>query len=87
MASATPDQPVVIDLTDTPSGGNTVVARAIMGWFVRGWLAENATNRQTGFMLIRNHFQFGVILTGLIVMRGLWRMSHRPPQQPPGEPP
>ena len=25
---------VVIDLTDTPSGGNTSVARAIMGWFV-----------------------------------------------------
>ncbi len=26
--------PVTIDLTNTPSGGNTVVARAIMGWFV-----------------------------------------------------
>jgi C-terminal processing protease CtpA/Prc len=26
--------PVIIDLTNTPSGGNTVVARAIMGWFV-----------------------------------------------------
>lgn len=25
---------MVIDLTDTPSGGNTSVARAIMGWFV-----------------------------------------------------
>lgn len=25
---------VVIDLTETPSGGNTSVARAIMGWFV-----------------------------------------------------
>lgn len=25
---------VVIDLTDTPSGGNTVVARAVLGWFV-----------------------------------------------------
>jgi len=24
----------VLDLTDTPSGGNTSVARAIMGWFV-----------------------------------------------------
>lgn len=34
MASARPGQPVVIDLTDTPSGGNTVVARAILGWFV-----------------------------------------------------
>lgn len=34
MEGVRPGQPVVIDLTDTPSGGNTVVARAIMGWFV-----------------------------------------------------
>jgi carboxyl-terminal processing protease len=26
---------LILDLTDTPSGGNTVVARAILGWFVR----------------------------------------------------
>lgn len=34
MSKARPRQRVVIDLTDTPSGGNTVIARAIMGWFV-----------------------------------------------------
>jgi carboxyl-terminal processing protease len=34
MARARPGQRVVLDLRDTPSGGNTVVARAIMGWFV-----------------------------------------------------
>lgn len=34
MAAARPGQTVVLDLTDTPSGGNTVVARAVMGWFV-----------------------------------------------------
>lgn len=34
MAQARPGQPVVLDLTDTASGGNTVVARAVMGWFV-----------------------------------------------------
>lgn len=34
MADARPGQRVVLDLTDTPGGGNTVVARAIMGWFV-----------------------------------------------------
>ncbi len=28
--------PVTLDLTDTPGGGNTVVARAILGWFVTG---------------------------------------------------
>ena len=34
MAQARPGQAVVLDLRDTASGGNTVVARAIMGWFV-----------------------------------------------------
>lgn len=34
MADARPGQPIVLDLTDTASGGNTVIARAIMGWFV-----------------------------------------------------
>lgn len=34
MAKAQPGQPVVLDLTDTASGGNTAIARAVMGWFV-----------------------------------------------------
>jgi len=34
MAPARPGQRVVIDLRDTPSGGNSNVARAILGWFV-----------------------------------------------------
>jgi carboxyl-terminal processing protease len=34
MARAAPGQAIVLDLTDTASGGNTSVARAIMGWFV-----------------------------------------------------
>jgi len=34
MAQARPRQRVIIDLTDTPSGGNTSVARAMLGWFV-----------------------------------------------------
>ncbi len=35
MARARPGQTVVLDLTDTAGGGNTVVARGVMGWFVR----------------------------------------------------
>ncbi len=35
MARARPGQRIVIDLTDTPSGGNTTIARAILGWFVQ----------------------------------------------------
>ncbi len=34
MAKARPGQRVVIDLTDTPGGGNTTIARAVLGWFV-----------------------------------------------------
>jgi len=34
MATIPAAAPLEIDLTDTPSGGNTSVARAIMGWFV-----------------------------------------------------
>lgn len=34
MAGAAKGQPIILDLTNTPSGGNTVIARAIMGWFV-----------------------------------------------------
>lgn len=34
MARSNPGQRVVIDLTDTPGGGNTTVARAMLGWFV-----------------------------------------------------
>jgi hypothetical protein len=53
MAAARPGQTVVIDLTDTPSGGDTVVARAIMGWFVSaptGYQIHNlpAEERETG---------------------------------------
>jgi len=53
MARARPGQLVVLDLRDTPSGGNTVVARAIMGWFVseaRPYQIHNlpAEERETG---------------------------------------
>ncbi|WP_239807235.1 S41 family peptidase [Croceicoccus hydrothermalis] len=34
MGSLNPDTNLVLDLRDTPSGGNTTIARAIMGWFV-----------------------------------------------------
>jgi Peptidase family S41 len=34
MAGARPGEAVILDLTDTASGGNTRVARAVMGWFV-----------------------------------------------------
>ncbi|WP_439471107.1 S41 family peptidase [Brevundimonas sp.] len=53
MARVRPGQTVVLDLTDTASGGNTSVARAVMGWFVseaRPYQVHNlpAEERETG---------------------------------------
>jgi carboxyl-terminal processing protease len=53
MAAVPPRHALVLDLRDTPSGGNTTVARAIMGWFVReprGYQIHNrpAEERATG---------------------------------------
>ena len=42
LARLSPGDAVELDLTDTPSGGNTTVARAIMGWFV---------DRATGYQI------------------------------------
>lgn len=49
MAGATPSQTVILDLTDTPSGGNTVIARGILGWFVdkpTGYQVHNLPTEQ-----------------------------------------
>jgi carboxyl-terminal processing protease len=53
MAALPRNAPVVLDFSDTPSGGNTSVARAIMGWFVdrpRNYQVHNlpAEKRETG---------------------------------------
>lgn len=64
-----------------------IIAIMIVGQFITGWLAENESNRDASLTLLRNHFQFGVILTGFILMRVLWRLSDRSPEPLPGEPP
>lgn len=53
MADIPRDAPLVLDLTDTPGGGNTVVARAILGWFAAaptGYQIHNlpSEERETG---------------------------------------
>ncbi len=53
MARAKSGDTVVIDLRDTPGGGNTTVARAMMGWFVdrpRAYQVHNlpSEERETG---------------------------------------
>ncbi|HEX8654297.1 MAG TPA: PDZ domain-containing protein [Allosphingosinicella sp.] len=53
MTGARRGDRIVVDLTDTPAGGNTVVARAVLGWFVARpafYQVHNlpAEQRQTG---------------------------------------
>jgi carboxyl-terminal processing protease len=53
LAKVAPGRKLVVDLTDTASGGNTSVARAILGWFVRRPSAYQVHNlpseeRETG---------------------------------------
>lgn len=67
-------------------GLHWLVALLIVGQFSTGWLSEVASDRQTSFVLIRNHFQFGVILSGLVLMRVLWRLSTRAPAPLASEP-
>ena len=84
MAAVPPRHALVLDLRDTPSGGNTTVARAIMGWFVtepRGYQIHNrpGEERETGIprqwveqVLPRR----GLYRTGLpIVLVGRWTGS------------
>ncbi|MEG3146468.1 PDZ domain-containing protein [Sphingomonas sp. RT2P30] len=53
MAKIAPRAAVTLDLTDTPSGGTTSIARAVMGWFVTRPMAYQVHNlpaeaRETG---------------------------------------
>ena len=67
-------------------GLHWLVALLIVGQFATGWLSETASDRDTSFTLIRNHYQFGILLIGLILMRVLWRLANRAPGPLPGEP-
>ena len=56
MVLAALDQPIVLDLTETPSGGNTTVARAILSWFVeepRFYQVHSLPEEERQFGIIR----------------------------------
>lgn len=63
-----------------------VVAAMLLMQFITGWATENAADRPAEILFGRTHFQFGVLLAGLILMRLLWRLAHAPPSPPPDEP-
>ena len=63
-----------------------IIAVMIVGQLATGWLAENAGNRDAGLILIRTHFQFGMVLAGLTLMRILWRLSDSHPSNHGAQP-
>lgn len=63
-----------------------LVALAIPFHIYLGWAAEFASTRETEFPLIRCHYQVGVTLAVLMLMRLTWRMAGGAPAPPVGEP-
>lgn len=63
-----------------------IVAVMLLVQFILGWLTENAPDRQAEFIFGRSHFQLGMLLAGLILMRLLWRLSNTAPPPLPDEP-
>lgn len=67
-------------------GLHWIVAAMLLAQFILGWLTENAPDRQAEFIFGRSHFQLGMLLAGLILMRLLWRLSNTAPPPLPDEP-
>lgn len=55
------------------------VALIVVEQYATGWLSEAAANRGDRILLIRTHYQFGMLLAGLIVLRVLWRLATTSP--------
>lgn len=62
------------------------VALLVVTMLGLGWAAELTEDRAASFALIRNHFQLGMLVFALMVMRVAWRVSTRVPARVPGEP-
>lgn len=64
-----------------------IVAFAIPFQIYLGWAAELAPNRQDGSRLLHFHFQLGVAIAALMVLRFTWRVAYGAPASPIGEQP
>ncbi len=65
-------------MTDLPKEGPKQMAYDVFNWGIYTWqLAEEASPRTFYFNL---HKSIGITLFGLIVLRILWRVTHKPPQ-------
>lgn len=63
-----------------------LVAGLVFVQLFLGWAAEREHDRERSFALIRDHYQFGVVLFGVMLMRALWRLSQSAPRPPDSEP-
>lgn len=64
-------------MTDLPKEGPKQMAYDLFDWGIYTWqLAEEASPRTFYFNL---HKSIGITLFGLIIMRILWRITHKPP--------
>lgn len=51
-----------------------------------GIAAEGEANRAASFRLIQQHYQLGITIFGLMLIRILWRIGYGPPHGPKSEP-
>lgn len=56
-----------------------IVAATIPFQVYLGWAAEWEDERIESFRLIRSHYQLGVVIFGLMLLRVLWRIGHGAP--------
>ncbi|ATY31139.1 cytochrome b [Sphingomonas psychrotolerans] len=55
------------------------IAAAIPIQIYLGWAAEWETERTESFRLIRGHYQLGIVIFGLVLLRVLWRVGYGAP--------
>ncbi len=63
-----------------------IVAAAIPVQVYLGHAAEREADRDASFRLIQQHYQLGVAIFALMLLRILWRVGHGTPPRPRGEP-
>ncbi|WP_411833086.1 cytochrome b [Pseudoxanthomonas mexicana] len=63
-----------------------LVAIAVPAQIWLGWTAERTQEREAGFRLLHLHFQLGMILLALMVLRASWRIAHGVPAPAAAEP-
>lgn len=64
-----------------------LVAVLVIVQVVLGWAAEWERDREASFRLIQTHYQAGLLIFGLMILRLSWRIANAPPPPLIDEPP